>query len=158
MTPSQITTPINRLSSAFMLFATLAASADRTSLAGTWVLDTGHSTGSIPQYSALSVGQNSHWFRSAELDKDSGAERTIESECKIDNRFHPVSGGDGGSIRCKWEGEALLSEKHWNNAQNRRISRTKITSGGDLVQDIHTVGPEGETDTHLVWKRNESLH
>lgn len=144
---------IRNLLAGLALATGLATAADRPVFEGMWLLDTRQSTGAAPEWSSMSVAQKGHWFRMAQNDKNGRAVRTFEGECKTDGRFHPVQGGNGGSISCKWDGSTLLTKEHWNNAQNQREVRTSLLPDGKLVQDIHAVGPEAGQSAHLVWTR-----
>ena len=101
----------------------------------------------------MTVLQTGHKFRMAQNDKDGRVVRSFEGECRTDGRFHPVQGGDGGSIECKWDGTTLETQQHWNDNHNQRSVRTMFTAGGNLVQELHEVSAEGSKDAHLVWKR-----
>ena len=142
---------------AIILSVTLAAgmglAADRPPLSGTWVLDANQSSGDAPAWASMTVAQKGHWFRMAQIDKEGRTIRNIEGECKTDGRFHPVQGGDAGSISCKWDGGTLVTQQHWNNGQDERTVRTMVGSDGKLVQDIHEAGPGGAKDAHSVWAR-----
>jgi hypothetical protein len=127
--------------------------ADRPSFSGTWMLDTKASRGDVPEWSSLTVAEKGSWFRMAQNDKDGREVRAIEGECKTDNRFHPVQGGAGGSISCKWEGATLVTQQHWNDDRNERSMRTALAGDGELVQDIHETDAGGSHDAHLVWSR-----
>ena len=131
----------------------LAMAGDHPSFAGAWMLDGSQSTGDIPGWASMTVAEKGHWFRMAQNDKDGRLIRTIEGECKTDNKFHPVVGGVGGSIKCKWEGASLTTNQHWNDDHNERSMRTTLTADGKLIQDVHESGPEGTKDAHLVWSR-----
>jgi hypothetical protein len=133
--------------------AVAAFAGDHPSLSGTWMLDTAGSTGNAPSWSSMTVAEKGHWFRMAHNDKDGRVIRAVEGECKTDNRFHPVQGADGGSIKCKWDGSTLLSDQHWNNDQNQRSVRSTLTADGKLIQDIHESDASGTKDAHLVWTR-----
>jgi hypothetical protein len=133
--------------------AGMALAGDHPSLAGTWMLDAGNSTGAAPSWSSMTVAEKGHWFRMAQNDKDGRVIREVEGECKADNRFHPVVGGAGGSIKCKWEGPTLTTDQHWNDDRDQRSMRTTLTAGGKLIQDIHETDPAGVKDAHLVWIR-----
>lgn len=135
------------------LAAGLATGADRPGFSGTWMLDAQQSIGNAPAWAAMTVAEKGHWFRMAQTDKDGRVIRSIEGECKTDGRFHPVVGGDGGSISCKWDGSALVTNQHWNNDAEQRSVRTLLGPGGKLVQDIHETGASGAKDAHLVWTR-----
>lgn len=132
----------------------LGVAADRPSFTGKWALDTAQSTGSIPEWSAMDVGQNGRWFRVAETDKNGRQVKTFEGECRTDGRFHPVEGAQGGSISCKWDGSTLVTREHWGeNDQNERIVRTTLQPDGMLVQDIRVAGPGASGNAHLVWRK-----
>ena len=141
----------------FILMAGLAAgvglAADHPNLAGTWMLDSGNSTGNGPSWSSMTVAENGHWVRMAQNDKDGHLIREVEGECKTDSRFHPVVGGQGGSIMCRWQGQTLTTDQHWNNDHNERSIRTSVTADGKLIQDIHERDATGIKDAHLVWNR-----
>ncbi len=99
------------------------------------------------------IVQKGHWFRMAQNDKEGHVTRSFEGECKTDGRFHPVQGGDGGSIECKWDGTALTTQQHWNNDHNERSVRTALAPDGRLIQEIHETDNGSAKDMHLVWKR-----
>ena len=135
------------------LAAVLAFAGDHPNFAGTYLLDAAGSTGAAPEWSSMTVAENGHWFRMAQNDKNGRVVREIEGECKTDNRFHPVAGGSGGSIKCKWDGSTLNTDQHWNDNKNERSMRTTITADGKLIQDIHEVNSSGTKDAHLIWNR-----
>ena len=131
----------------------IALAADHPSFAGTWMLDTAKSTGDAPGWASMTVADSGHWFRMAQNGKDGRVIRVIEGECRTDNRFHPVAGANGGSIKCKREGASLTTDQHWNDDHNERSMRTTLTADGKLIQDVHESGPQGTKDAHLVWNR-----
>ena len=141
------------------LFATIAltacalCAADRPEFSGTWKLDSGASSGEASSWASLSVARKGQWFRMAQNDKDGRVIREFEGECKADGRFHPIAGGEGGSIACKWEGQTLITRQHWDNDRNERSIRTMLGPDGKLVQDIHETTASGNHDSHLVWTR-----
>lgn len=135
------------------LAAGIALAGDHPNFAGTYMLDAGNSTGAAPNWSSMTVAEKGHWFRMAQNDKDGRIVREIEGECKTDDRYHPVTGGSGGSIKCKWEGSTLTTNQHWNNGHNERSMKTTVTADGKLIQDIHEVDPSGTKDAHLIWNR-----
>ncbi|MBV8820046.1 MAG: hypothetical protein JO022_16905, partial [Acidobacteriaceae bacterium] len=51
-----------------LLLAAFALAAEHPTFSGTYVLDKTRSTGEVPSYSSLSIGQNEHWFRVARLE------------------------------------------------------------------------------------------
>jgi hypothetical protein len=127
--------------------------ADHPSFSGTWMLDAQASRGDVPAWSSMTVVEKGHWYRMAQNDKDGRVIRAIEGECKTDKRFHPVEGGDGGSISCYWEGSTLVASQHWNNDHNERSMKTSLAADGKLVQEVHETDPNGAHDAHLVWTR-----
>ncbi|MEP6716695.1 MAG: hypothetical protein ABJC09_14080 [Terriglobia bacterium] len=135
------------------LLAASAAAADKPAFAGTWRLDSDQSKGDAPSWASMVVVQKGHWFHMAQNDKDGRLVRSFEGECKTDGRFHPVQGGDGGSIACKWDGSSFTTQQHWNDNHNERSVQTSLDPDGHLIQEIHETAPEGSKDSHLVWKR-----
>jgi hypothetical protein len=135
------------------LSAGLVVAADHPSFAGSWMLDPQQSRGDAPAWSSMSIAQNGHWFRMAQNDKDGRRIRNFEGECRTDGRFHPIEGGTGGSISCKWDGSALVTQQHWDNDRNRRQIRTTLMPDGKLTQDIQETGSGGSKNMHLVWER-----
>ncbi len=131
----------------------LGMAADRPSFSGTWILDTDRSTGQVPSWAGMTIAQTGHKFRMAQNDKDGHVVRSFEGECKTDGRFHPVQGGENGSIKCKWDGSTLETNEHWNNDRNERSMRTMFAPDGTLIQEIHETGDGTAKDGHLVWKR-----
>ena len=132
--------------------AGISLAAEHPSFSGTWMLEAAQSTGA-PEWSSMTVAQKGHWFRMAQNDKDGRMVRSFEGECQTDGRYHPVQGGQGGSISCKWDGTVLVTEEHGTNDQTERLIRTSMNPGGALVQDVHEAGPKGVKDLHLVWTR-----
>lgn len=143
---------IELVCAAVVLAAGMSRAAEHPPLSGTWMLDTQQSTGDVPSWSAMTVTQNGHWFRMAQNDKNGREVRSFEAECRTDGRFHPVQGGKGGSISCKWDGKTLVTREHWNNDQDQREVRTTIAGDGKLVQEIHATGAT-PNDARLVWTR-----
>lgn len=137
------------------VFTAGAMAADHPTFAGIWIMDAQQSTGDVPSWSSMSVAQKGHWFRMAQNDKEGRAVRSFEGECKTDGRFHPVQGGNNGSISCKWDGTTLMTNEHWSTGTvlNERSVRTTMTADGKLVQEIETRGPEGPKSAHVVWKK-----
>ena len=138
----------------FALAVGVALAAERPSFAGNWVLDRSQSSGAVPDWSGMQIGQTGHWFRVGQTDKNGRQVTTLEGECRMDGRFHPVQGGEGGSISCKWDGSTLVARQHWGaNDENERTIRTMLLSDGTLVQDIAASGPAAGGSAHLVFKR-----
>ncbi len=136
-----------------LLTAALPALADHPSFAGNWLLDTAQSTGTVPEWSGMQIGQNSRWVRMAQTDKNGHTVQTMEGECRTDGRFHPVEGAQSGSVSCKWDGSTLVTVEHWGaNDANERTIRTMLQPDGTLVQEV-TAGPNAGGSAHLVWKR-----
>jgi hypothetical protein len=135
------------------LAAGFAFAGDHAGFAGTWMLDKEASSGAVPEWASMTVAEKGSHFRMAQNDKDGRLIRAIEGECKTDKRFHPVTGGDGGSISCHWEGGALVTSQHWNEDHNERSMKTMLSADGKLVQDVHETDANGSRDAHLVWSR-----
>jgi hypothetical protein len=138
---------------AALIAAVPGSAAERPSFAGNWVLDTSQSTGAVPEWSGMQIGQDSRWVRMGKTDKNGRQVQTLEGECRTDGRFHPVEGGQGGSISCKWDGSTLVTEEHWDNAQNARTIRTMLQPDGTLVQEIAATGTGAGGNAHLVWRK-----
>lgn len=138
---------------AALIAAGALCAAERPSFAGNWVLDTSRSTGAVPEWSGMQVGQDSRWVRIGKTDKNGRQVQTLEDECRTDGRFHPVQGGQGGSVSCKWDGSTLVTKEHWDNAQNERTIRTMLQPDGTLVQEISATGPAAGGSAHLVWRK-----
>jgi len=136
-----------------LIAATAGIAAEHPSFAGNWVLDTTRSSGTVPEWSGMQIGQNSRWVRMGKTDKNGRKVETLEGECRTDGRFHPVDGTQGGSISCKWDGSTLVAEEHWDNAQNQRTIRTMLEPDGTLVQEITATGPSAGGNAHLVWRK-----
>jgi hypothetical protein len=133
--------------------ATSGMAADKPAFSGSWLLDKDRSSGEIPSWAGMTVAQNGRWFRMAQNRKNGNTTQSVEGECRTDGRFHPVQGGDGGSIKCKWDGTALLTDQHWNDDHNQRSIRTTLGPDGDLIQEIHEKSGDASKDAHLVWKK-----
>ena len=107
-----------------------------------------------PDYAAMTITEKGRflyvWPRTAETEASSGLSKANAAWTAV---FHPVIGGPGGSISCKWDGSALITDQHWNNDADERSVRTMLDADGKLVQDIHESGAGGAHRAHLVWLR-----
>ena len=130
MTTSQIV-KTTVLSLGIVLFVT-PAFCERPDLSGTWQLDVQASTFgtmAIPESGMMTISTGSHRMLHMAVvvrgHGDSGkVERTVESDWKIDNRFHP---DEAGAILAKWDGPVLIG---------RRLT-------GDGIEEIRLVSGTG---------------
>jgi hypothetical protein len=80
--------------------------------------------------------------------------RTVETECRTDGNYHPVDGPVSGSVRCKWHGDTLISEKQLPDGHSKlEIRLTVSPDGKTATEQLHVTDTNGEGDTTLVWKR-----
>ena len=79
--------------------------------------------------------------------KGSHQERTVESEWKVDDRYHPVEGDSSGEVLAKWEGAVLIGRR----VTETGIEETRFTlepGSATLTESIQF----GANVTILVWR------
>jgi hypothetical protein len=75
-------------------------------------------------------------------------ERTVGTDWKTDDRFHPVMGGEPGQVLAKWDGSALLGKRYTDTG----MQEIRIVPGSDRATLVQTIQSEQGTST-LVWRR-----
>jgi hypothetical protein len=84
----------------------------------------------------------------AEFLKAPGNERTIETDWKIDDKYHPVDGAVSGEVLAKWDGSMLIGKR----LTTAGIEETRFLLGPDgatLTESIQS----GANVTTLIWRR-----
>ena len=76
------------------------------------------------------------------------AERTIESDWKLDNKYHPVVGGESGEVLAKWDGSVLLGKRE-TSAGPEEIRLMLDAGRSSMTETIQS--PKGNTT--LIWRR-----
>ncbi len=139
-----------------VLASGLLFAADHPDIVGTWTMDATHSdfgTHAAPDSMSLTFTKKGNLLRIAQTSKTPSDERMLETECKTDGRFHPVSGPVAGSVRCKWEGKTLIGEKELPDGSSKLIMRfTPGPDGRTATEQLHITGT-GAGDSTIVWKR-----
>ncbi len=149
-----------RLYTAFSVLAltgTLVSGADKPDITGTWQLDVAKSNfgdKTTPSSMTLTVSQEKKMIRISQTSTTPNDERTVETECRTDGRFHPVQGPVGGSVRCKWEGATLISEKELSDGHSKLEMRLTVSPDrATATEQLHITNTSGAGDNTLVWKR-----
>ena len=77
------------------------------------------------------------------------SERTVESQWKIDDHYHPVLGDSSGEVLAKWEG-AVLTGKRLTPGGTVEETRFRLEEdGATLTETVQN----GLNITTLVWRR-----
>lgn len=130
--------------------------ADHPDITGTWTMDITHSdfgTHAAPDSMSLTFSKKGNLLRISQTSKSPSDERMLDTECKTDGRFHPVTGPVSGSIRCKWEGRTLIGEKELPGGSSKLIMRFTVSPGGNsATEQLHITGT-GAGDSMIPWKR-----
>ena len=74
-------------------------------------------------------------------------QRTVESEWKIDDHYHPVD-GSGGEILAKWQGDVLIGKRQTERGMVE--TRFRLGPGGESLTESIESGPNVTT---LIWRR-----
>jgi hypothetical protein len=140
------------------LLAVPAAAADRPDFAGTWQLDIAQSNfGNQPPPDSMTLNVSRSKHKTLQISQTSTKPhdvRTVDTECRTDGNFHPVDGPVSGSVRCKWEGNTLISEKELPDGHSKLEIRLTISpDGGTATEQLHVTDSNGVGDSVLVWKR-----
>jgi glucose/arabinose dehydrogenase len=118
---------------------------------GRWALNGAQSKSDFPSVAKMSIEQTSTRIRMAQSDKDGRSAHSLQGDCVVDGRTHPVPDADDETISCRWDGAVLVTEQKWGGGKQVRLTRTSLNPEGMLVQDIRTTGPDGVKSGHLVW-------
>ena len=134
------------------LFMHLAA-AEHPELTGTWRLDVaGSRFGAMPPLvsGVLTISTGSHKIMNITVStKGQHLERTVETQWKIDDRYHPIDGDTSGEVLAKWEG-SILTGKHLTEAGVEEIRFRREPDARTLTETIESAG----NLTTLVWRRD----
>ncbi len=74
-------------------------------------------------------------------------ERTVESEWKIDDRYHPVNDGEG-EVLAKWDGSTLIGKRRTETGVEE--TRFHLGPGGEEMTEWIQSGTSVIT---LIWRR-----
>ena len=128
------------------------AAADHAELTGTWQLDVAESSfGAMPSPGSgvLSISTSSHkTLHIVEFLHSPSSERTVESDWKIDDKYHPVEGAGPGEVLAKWDGSMLVGRK----LTEAGIEETRFSLGPDGVTLTESI-QSGANAATLVWRR-----
>lgn len=143
---------------ALLTFLSLPVAAwEHPDITGNWTLDVARSNFGehpAPTSMTLTVSQKGKLLRISQTSTNPHDERTVDNECKTDGNFHPVQGPVGGSVRCKWEGGTLVSEKKWDDGSKELEMRLTVSpDGNSATEQLHMKNTTGAGDSTLVWKR-----
>ncbi len=75
-------------------------------------------------------------------------ERTVESDWKIDDKYHPVVGGEPGEVLAKWDGSALLGRMQ-TDAGMEEIRLVRTTADGTMMESVQS----SRGTTTMIWRR-----
>ena len=138
----------------FGLAAVLAQPAlcEHPDLTGTWQLDVAASSfGMMPRPDAavLTISTSSHKMLHMEMiTRGPHDQRTVDTDWKVDDRFHPVVGDESGAALAKWEGSSLVGKR--DTGTGFEEMRIMPGPGGatltQVIQSTHGL-------TTLVWRR-----
>lgn len=142
----------------FSLLALPAPAAEKPDFTGNWQLDVAQSkfgNQPAPDSMTLTVTRSKHkTLQISQVSTKPQDVRTVETECRTDGNFHPVDGPVSGSVRCKWEGKTLISEKELPDGHSKLEMRLTISpDGSTATETLHTTDSNGAGDSVLVWKR-----
>jgi hypothetical protein len=134
-----------------LIFSSLAL-AEHPELSGTWQLDVAASSfGAMPspQSGVLAISTGPHKiFHMATFFQSPDKERTIETDWKIDNRYHPVEGAASGEVLAKWDGSMLIGRRLTEGGIEE--TRFRLGPGGDSLTETIQSGTNVST---LTWRR-----
>jgi hypothetical protein len=140
----------------FTLFAglcTYPALAEHPELTGSWRLDVAASrfADMTPAESGvLAISMGSHKLINISVTtKSSHQERTVDSQWKIDDHFHPIAGDGSGEVLAKWEGSVLTGKRLTPSGTTEEI-RFRLEPGGTTLTESIQNGLNVAT---LVWRR-----
>jgi len=124
--------------------------AERPDLSGTWVLDTSSSTFSAnpPTGGTLTIRKHGKTLHITEAFTVPNGDKSREYEWKIDDKFHPVGGGEG-EVLAKWDHDTLVGEPRTGEGQNMETVRMTARDANSMSETI--VRPDGQSA--LIWKR-----
>jgi hypothetical protein len=127
------------------------AAAEHPAITGVWQLDLAASNfGNMPPLSSatLTITSSPHkTLHVMEVIVAPRQERTVESEWRIDDHYHPVD-GSGGEILAKWQGDVLIGKRVTDSGTQE--TRFRLGPGGEsLTESIES----GTNVTTLIWRR-----
>jgi hypothetical protein len=143
------------LSLAAMVFVQ-SAFCEHPDLSGSWQLDVAASTfGNLPRPDSgfLAIGTGAHKMLHMQVVMygpvaTGKIERTVESDWKIDDKYHPVVGGEPGEVLAKWDGSVLLGVRQTDAGPEE--TRLVLTVGeGTLMETIQS----SQGTATLIWRR-----
>jgi hypothetical protein len=143
----------------FSLTACLAvqpAFCEHPDLSGSWQLDVAASIfggAPTPESGMLTISTGPHkLFHMALTVKgpsDKGmVERTTESDWKVDNKYHPVIGGESGEVLAKWDGTVLLGKRETSTGPEE-IRIIADSGGATMTESIQSA----QGTSTLIWHR-----
>jgi len=126
--------------------------AEHPAISGTWELDVAASSfgsTSQPDSGVLAISTGPHKTLHVMVSMEgSHQEHTVESDWRVDDRYHPVAGGTGGELLAKWEGPILTGKRQTETGIEE--TRFRLGPGGEsLTESIVS----GTNVTTLIWRR-----
>lgn len=127
------------------------AAAEHPALSGVWQLDVAASNfGSMPRpkSAVLTISNSPHkTLHVMVVMEGPHQERTVDSEWRIDDQYHPVE-GSGGEVLAKWDGSVLVGKRLTDNG----MEETRFRLGPDTGRLTQTI-QSGTNVTTLIWRR-----
>jgi hypothetical protein len=133
-----------------------AAFCEHPNLTGSWQLDVASSSFgnmAVPDSGFMTISTGPHkMFHMEVVMKSAGqtgnVERSVDSDWKVDNKYHPVIGGDSGEVLAKWEGSVLTGKRQ--TATGLEEIRLVPAAGSELLrQSIQSA----QGTRILIWRR-----
>ncbi len=139
------------------LLAIPAHAAEKPDITGTWQLDVSRSNfGSQPAPDSMTLNITQGKKKTLRISQTSSVPHdvlTVETECRTDGNYHPVDGPVSGSVRCKWQGDTLVSEKELPDGHSKLEMRLTVSPDrSSATEQLHISGGSA-ADRTLVWKR-----
>jgi len=139
------------LSLAAVLFVQPAI-CEHPDLSGSWQLDVAASTFgpmAVPNSGELNITPGARkTLHIQRVLKEPEGERTIDTEWRTDDRFHPVVGDEPGSLLAKWDGSVLVGKR----LTGAGMEEIHLAVGADGITMIESIQSSQGTRT-LVWRR-----
>ncbi|HEY3839350.1 MAG TPA: hypothetical protein VGL72_22410 [Bryobacteraceae bacterium] len=129
------------------------ALAEHPDFSGNWQLDVAASrfgTMAPAESGNLVISMGSHKLIDISMStKASHQERTVDSQWKIDDHFHPIAGDAAGEVLAKWDGSVLVG-KRMTPGGTVEETRFRLESGGSTMTEMIQ---NGLNVSMLVWHR-----
>jgi hypothetical protein len=128
------------------------AAAEHPVITGVWQLDVGASNfGNMAPLSSavLTITNSPHkTIHVMEVILQPHQQRTLESEWRVDDHYHPIDGSSSGEILAKWQGDMLVGKHQTDRGMEE--TRFGLAPGGQSLTETIV---SGTNVTTLVWRR-----